>query len=161
MNHEQLSGQDAGAKTEKIDLSRAKVEEGALMARLAKAMVRVQHELPTPIEKDFREVLPRVIKAEKPLTDADLAEVWIKLSIVKNNREKIRGLEAAIADLSKQIAGASGEADKKQLIAQQYRHTTEAALLRKDTFTIEKIVEAKGVTDIAGTMQSLEESGIF
>lgn len=175
MNHEQLSTQDTGDKTQKIDLSRAKVEEGAQFARLAKAMARVQLETQATtshesgdaadpndrIEKDFREVLPGVIKSERPLTDNDLAEVWIKLSIVKNNREKIRALESSINDLSGRIASATNEAEKKSLIAEQYRHTTEAALLRKDTFTTEKLVEAKGVSDIEGTMQALEKSGIF
>lgn len=167
MNHEQIPQPDTGAKTEKINLTPAKVQAGFQMAQLAKAMARVQFETPNTAdgdkktESDFSDVLPHVIKSERPLSATDLAEVWIKLSIVKNNREKIKEHEQAIADLSSRIASATNDAEKQTLIAQQYRHTTEAAILRKDTFTTVQIVKAKGVSDIAGTMQALEKSGIF
>ncbi|OGH61781.1 MAG: hypothetical protein A2848_01630 [Candidatus Magasanikbacteria bacterium RIFCSPHIGHO2_01_FULL_50_8] len=163
---------DSGAKTENINLSRKDVEQGALMGRLAKAMAGYQsknaeQEKSTDVQSeqktestDVREVLQRVIQSDQPLDDKTRAEIWIKLSIVKNNRAKIEDLDSAINQLAAKIGTATGD-EKVKLIGEQHTRTVEAALLRKDTFTLEQIVAAKGVPHIAETMAALDAAGIF
>ena len=181
MNHEQLASGVGGDKTEKIDLNREAIKKSADFGKLAIAagefQARIQASLKEATlepaaadsnkdDRDVSEKLMGVLKGAdgKSFDIKTSGEIWIKLSIVKRNREVVQDLETQIAALTEKIReydAAGKDAEKQKCVAEQYKLVVEAGNVRKDTFTIEQLVMAKGVEDVNKALGDLESAGVM